>query len=102
MWGARSAWFRRAREGEARQCMLPLTGRVGKACGPICPAHALAQFTTLGAWNDVLVVVTPVARPSDTFTAVTRSPEEKSMPRFFAALMAAAVSPFGSTLRSSR
>src|SRR5205807_4122399 len=75
-------------------------GRVGKACGEICPDQAPAQFTTLGAQNAVLVVVTPLAWPFDRCTPVTRSPEETSTPRFLAAFNAAAVNARGSTLRS--
>src|SRR5580704_798743 len=92
--------FTNVRDGMIRHSICPLTGRVGKGCGPSCPAHAPAQFTTFGARKNVLLVVTPEAAPSEMFTAVTSSPEEKSTPRLFAVLMTAAVSARGSTLRS--
>src|ERR1700722_11999415 len=77
-------------------------GRVGMACGPSWPDQAPAQFTIFSARKDVLVVVTPVAWSSERLIAVTGSAEEKSTPRIFAVLRAAAVSARGSTLRSFR
>src|SRR6478609_11326950 len=100
--GERITCFSNVREGMARHSICPLTGRVGKAQGAICPDHAPAQITTLGARKEVLVVVTPVTRPSERSTALTGSPEEKSTPKFLAALVAADESARGSTLRSFR
>src|SRR5271170_3468283 len=88
------------RAGESKHSICPLTGRVGKAYGAICPDHAPAQLTTFAAWNEVLVVVTPLTRPSHTSTAVTSSPDETSTARCFAAWKAAVVRARGSTLRS--
>src|ERR1017187_4866762 len=100
--GERITCLSRLRVGAARHSICPLTGRVGNAWGAIWPDHAPAQLTTLGAWNDVFLVVTPQTRPSERFTAVTSSPEEMSTPRRFAACSAALTRPRGSTLRSLR
>jgi len=81
-------------EGITRQSICPLTGRVGKRCGSIWPDQAPAQFTIFAAWKAVLVVATPVARPSVRVTAVTSSPEEKSTLRWLAVFHAAVVSAF--------
>src|SRR5579862_5074172 len=92
----------RVRDGMTRHSIWPLTGRVGNLCGPICPAQAPAQFTIFRLQKDVFEVVTPEARPFVRSTEVTGSPEEKSTPRFFAVLRAAAVRARGSTERSLR
>src|SRR5579862_8084648 len=76
--GERITWRISSRFGIARHSIWPLTGRVGKGCGPICPAHAPAQLTTLAARKEVFGVVTPEIWLSERFTAVTGSPEEKS------------------------
>src|SRR5215471_11837371 len=89
--GDRTTCRSKLREGNARQSICPFTGRVGSAIGAIMPAHAPAQLSTFGAENDVLTVFTPETLLLDWWTAVTGSPDEKSTPRFFGALMAAAV-----------
>ncbi len=96
----RTTWRTSSFSGMATHSICPLTGRVGNGCGPICPAQAPAQFTTMPAANCVLLVRTPHALPSATSTASTWSPEEKSTPRCRAAAMAAAVRCRGSTQRS--
>src|SRR5579871_549302 len=98
--GDRTTCRSKFREGNARQSIWPFTGRVGNAIGAIIPAHAPAQLTTLWAENDVLTVFTPATLLFDWCTPSTASPDEKSTPRFFAVLIAAAVSACGSTLRS--
>ena len=99
--GERITCLSNVREGMARHSIWPLTGRVGNAQGAICPDHAPAQFTTLAARKVVLVVVTPVTRPSRGHGG-DWSPEEKSTLKFLAALVAAEESARGSTLRSFR
>src|SRR6516165_11770227 len=86
----------------AKQTIWPFTGRVGTGKGPICPAQAPAQLTTLAARYAVLLVVTPTARPPATSTLTTVVPDEISTPRWWAALSTAAVSARGQTLRSLR
>src|ERR1700722_2809095 len=94
--------FSKSRGCIARQSICPLTGRVGRGYGPIWLDQAPAELTTLDVRKEVLLVVTPLTRSSDRFTAVTRLPEEKSTPRILAVFHAAAVSARGSTLRSCR